>query len=353
MTNARLRAGTGASLLAAALLLLAGAVSAQEVGTVAAVEGTAEIGSGGSWTTAAAGAPVHRGDQLRTGAPGRMRVVFQDDSVLVVSESSLVTVNEQVFNPGTGKAKSFLELLQGGVNAVVSDYYHRAGNRYEIKTVTAVAGVRGTEFSMSYDPQQDVTEVVGISGHVEVHSMIDPTGPGILLTANEVTTVAHGALPSPPSRLDESLFRQRIEGLDFVGGGRAEVRRWRRPSRRGSGCPPRRDRPGWRARRLRWRGGRRIHDRHGEAGRRQHHLPVPGRRKHREGDHHAVGHRRDQDRPVERERHPARRDPGGAGRHRLRRHGERHPRDRCRHRGGVGHRELLKQRGLTRGRHSA
>ena len=136
-----------------------------------------------------------------------MRIVFQDDSVLAVSESSFVTVNEQVFNPDTGKAKSFMELLQGKVNAVVSDYYHRAGNSYEIKTVTAVAGVRGTEFSMSYNPDQDVTEVVGISGHVEVHSMIDPTGPGVLLTANEVTTMPHGELPSraaPPRRDDSS-----------------------------------------------------------------------------------------------------------------------------------------------------
>jgi hypothetical protein len=221
MANARVHAVTWSTVLTT-VLLLAGAVSALEVGTVAAVEGTAEIGSGGSWTTAVPGSPLHRGDQLRTGSPGRMRVVFQDDSVLVVSESSLVTVNEQVFNPNTGKAKSFLELLQGKVSAVVSDYYHRTGNTYEIKTVTAVAGVRGTEFSMAYDPAQDVTEVVGISGHVEVHSMIDPTGPGVLLTANEITTIPHGALPSAPSRLDETLFRQRLEGINFVGVGRGE-----------------------------------------------------------------------------------------------------------------------------------
>src|SRR5262245_47285437 len=122
----------------AAILLVASAVSAQEVGTVAAVEGTAEIGSGGSWHTGAGGPPVHRGDQLRTGSPGRMRIVFQDDSVLVVSESSLVTVNEQVFAPKTGKARSLLDLVQGKVAAVVSEYYHKTGNRYEIKSVTAL-----------------------------------------------------------------------------------------------------------------------------------------------------------------------------------------------------------------------
>ncbi len=52
--------------------------------------------------------------------------------------------------------------------------------------------------------------------------MIDPTGPGILLTANEVTTIPHGKAPSAPRRIEESLFRQRLEGLDFIGAGRAE-----------------------------------------------------------------------------------------------------------------------------------
>ena len=222
MTDAPVRRCTAPSLLVAALLLLAAAVSAQEVGTVAAVEGAAEVGSGGTWITATTGTPVHRGDQLRTGTPGRLRIVFQDDSVLAISENSFVTVNEQVFNPATGKAKSFIELLQGKVSAVVSDYYHRSGNSYEIKTVTAVAGVRGTEFSMAYNPDLDATEVIGISGHVEVHSMIDPTGPGILLTANEVSTIPHGAPPSRPRRVEETMFRQRLEGLDFIGGGRAE-----------------------------------------------------------------------------------------------------------------------------------
>jgi len=217
----RIRRLFGASVLVGALLM-ASLAAAQEVGTVAAVEGAGEIGSGGAWTPAAIGSPVHRGDQLRTGTPGRMRIVFQDDSVLALSENSFVTVDEQVFNPATGKAKSFMELLQGKINAVVSDYYHRAGNTYEIKTVTAVAGVRGTEFSMTYNPDQDVTEVMGISGHVEVHSMIDPAGPGVLLTANEVSTVPRGQLPSRPHRIEETQFRQQLEGLDFIGGGRPE-----------------------------------------------------------------------------------------------------------------------------------
>src|SRR5262245_43209414 len=70
------------------LTALAGAVWAQEVGTVAELDGGAEIGRGGTWTPANVGAAIQQGDKLRTKRPGRMRVVFQDDSVLTLSDNS-------------------------------------------------------------------------------------------------------------------------------------------------------------------------------------------------------------------------------------------------------------------------
>ena len=198
------------------------AARAQEVGTVASVQGKAEIGHGGSWTAAAIGAPVHLGDELRTQNPGGLRVVFQDDSVLNLSESSHVVVDEQVFNPNEGKARSLFHLLAGKVNALVSEYYHQPGTEYEVKTATAVAGVRGTDFIIEYDPAADVTQVVGISGTVEVHSVLDLLHNGVLVTSYERTSIARGELPTPPQRATEKLFRQYLEGVDFIGAGRAE-----------------------------------------------------------------------------------------------------------------------------------
>jgi hypothetical protein len=205
-----------------ALLLLAFPVAAQEVGTVAGLDGTADIGRGGAWTPATVGAPIEQGDQLRTGNPGRLKVVFQDDSVLSVSEGSLVVVNEQVFDPATKKARSYFDLIQGKLNSIASEYYNRPGASYEVKTATAVAGVRGTEFTVSYDPDDAVTEVLGFNGTVQVHSLLDPAGPGVIITANETTTVAQGRLPTPPRRYDGSIIRHQLEGFNFIGGGRFE-----------------------------------------------------------------------------------------------------------------------------------
>jgi len=209
-------------LVVATLLTLGGAAGAQEVGTIAALEGAAEIGRAGSWTPAAIGAAIQQGDELRTHHPGRMRIVFQDDSVLTVSDESQVVVDEQVFNPAAGQVRSVFGLLQGKVSALVGEYYHRAGTEYQIKTATAVAGVRGTEFVVAYQSDNDVTEVAGVSGRAEVHSILDPTGHGVLVSAHELTTVARGEFPESPRRVSDAIFRRYIEGIEFIGAGGAE-----------------------------------------------------------------------------------------------------------------------------------
>jgi len=202
--------------------LCASAARAQEVGTVVAVEGTVEIGRGGGRVTAVPGGAVNRGDELRTGRPGRLRVLFRDDSEISLDEETQLVVDEQVFDEEAFKAKSVFGVLKGTVGAVVSEYYNGAGNSFEVRTKTAVAGVRGTEFRVTYDPESEVTDVAGVSGLVMVHSAADPSAPGVLIGAYEVTRVSPGSRPSPPQRLDDRRFNQLFQGVEFVGRGRPE-----------------------------------------------------------------------------------------------------------------------------------
>ncbi|MFN8628461.1 MAG: FecR family protein [Candidatus Binatia bacterium] len=226
------------TLLALAVALCARLAWAQEIGTVASMEGQAEIGRGGAWQPTATGAAIHTGDTIRTGTPGKLRIVFQDDSVVTVSDGSHLRIDEQVFDPDRGVARSALELLRGTVRSLVGEYYHTVGNQYEVKTPTAVCGVRGTEFLTSYDPETQTTDVVGISGHVQVHGILDPTGPGVLITAHEATTVRRGSRPGPPRRVEDTMFRQRLEGIRFVGGGRMESMVAGNPVRAGASVSP-------------------------------------------------------------------------------------------------------------------
>jgi FecR-like protein len=215
----RKRALITGGLLVTLVLLLRGTASAQEVGTVTGAEPTAEIGRGGVWAAAVVGAVVQQGDVLRTGQPGRLSVVFQDESVVNVAPGSELVVDEQLFAPEQGTVRSVMRLLQGRVRAMVSDYYRGTTAGFEVKTPTALAGVRGTDFVVTYDPTAEVTEVVDISGSVSVHNLLDPEHHGVLITAGELTVVAQGQRPEPPTRLSEKRFRQYIDGLEFIGGG--------------------------------------------------------------------------------------------------------------------------------------
>jgi len=202
--------------------LLAGtrpALAEEEVGTVAALEGSARIGRGGTWEPAAIGSAIHLGDKLETGQPGQMRVVFRDDTVLNLADDTHIDVDEGVFAPNEGLIRSSMKLLRGKVRALVGEYYSRPGAAYELQTGTAVAGVRGTEFIVSYDPSLEVTRVIGIEGRVEVRNSRDRIAQGVFISSGELTQIDRGRAPDAPRLLDDAERRRYMQNLDFVSAG--------------------------------------------------------------------------------------------------------------------------------------
>jgi hypothetical protein len=211
-----------ACLVIAVAVLVTHASWAEDVGTIAELQGTAEIGQAGIWKVATIGAGVAQGDTLRTGRPGRLRVVFRDDSVLTAADGSEIKVDEQVIDANRGVARSVFALVRGKVRALVSDYYSQPGAAYQIQTASAVVGVRGTEFVISIDPNDEATDVVGIEGRVEVHSVRDLIGHTVFVTAREMSSVSRGRYPTPARRLDDELFRKYLDKLAFIGAGKPE-----------------------------------------------------------------------------------------------------------------------------------
>ncbi len=159
-------------------IIRCGAAPAQDVGTVVALRGPVEIGRGGAWMPAVNGMPVQLGDEVRTGAGGRVSLTFQDGTVLSAADQSRVVIDQQVFGGTGGPSHGMFRLLQGLVRSVVTAYYSQPGSVYEIGTPTAVVGVRGTEFIVAYDPVTDVSDVVGVDGQVAVYSAGLPGYPG-------------------------------------------------------------------------------------------------------------------------------------------------------------------------------
>src|SRR5512147_1669013 len=160
------------SRILALILLLAAPLRgvAEEVGTVSAAAGSVEIGRAGTWRPVIQGEAVQLGDSLRTGADGRLQVLLRDDSVITLAEKSRIAIDEQVYDPNGGAARTLLRMIGGRVRSLVSDAYRTPGASYEVETATAVAGVRGTEFIVVHEPTLVITQVVGVDGRIAVNS---------------------------------------------------------------------------------------------------------------------------------------------------------------------------------------
>jgi hypothetical protein len=203
-------------------LLGPAAASAQGIGTVASMDGAADIERGGVATPVRIGTVVDLGDVLRTSSAGRLRLVFQDDTVLAVGRDTEIVIAQPIFDPRRPGQSSLLRLRRGRIRVLVDDRYRQQGAVYEVETPTGLARVRGTEFVIVYDPVAEVTDVVGVTEQVAVHSVLDRVGRGVVVSSRELTHVYRGQYPTIPEKLDETLFRQYLEGLVFIGEGEAE-----------------------------------------------------------------------------------------------------------------------------------
>jgi hypothetical protein len=198
---------------------------AEDAGKVVSLEGTVEIGRAGAFARADIGSAVRSGDTVRTGNPGRARILFADDSVLNLADGTTLVIDESVFDPNKGSASTLMHLLGGKVRALVSDYYSGGRGTYQIETPTAVSGVRGTEFVMTYDAGRQMSEVLGLGGTVAVHGQIDRKNHGVLIKAGYITEIAKGKYPTPPRLLeeDDDYYLQVMDGLDLPGAGLPET----------------------------------------------------------------------------------------------------------------------------------
>lgn len=203
----------------AVILVIAGyaaPVRAEQAGAFIIVDGSVEIGRAQRWVAAGVGDAVHVGDQVRTGKPGRARIAFRDRSTLNVADGSVVVIDEHVFDTDEGVFKSYLRLLQGKVRALVTEYYNDPAASYQIETATAVSGVRGTEFVVDYATGEARTQVIGLTGTVEVRGLHMRDEPGVFVTSGKYTRVAHGAAPTPVRDVGPQQMRDFLRGLQLT-----------------------------------------------------------------------------------------------------------------------------------------
>jgi hypothetical protein len=201
------RAPTSFFVLSSILLsaALAAAQARTPAGTVAALQGRAEAQTGGqaTWRALATGKDVFAGERLRTGEASRLKLLMRDDSVVTLGPKSELTIDQLVVRDGGGTTR--LGAAVGAVRAVVTDRYGTKGSSFEVKTPTAVAGVRGTGFVALVDDDGKRTRVIGLYDVTWVRSVTDAAGRHeVRVGPGQITEVIAGGLPTKPRNLTAS-----------------------------------------------------------------------------------------------------------------------------------------------------
>jgi hypothetical protein len=146
-------------LFAALLFLLPAAAPAQPVGVFTKVEGVVDVLHPAAAKAAAvkAGDAVAMGDAIRTKRNSRAEIQFKDETVIQLAPETRITIDEYSFGGGAERERGLLSLVRGKVRAIVSKLRASVmpvgdtASGFTIKTPTAIAGVKGTDFIIYYE----------------------------------------------------------------------------------------------------------------------------------------------------------------------------------------------------------
>ncbi|MFM0019124.1 FecR family protein [Paraburkholderia azotifigens] len=131
------------------------------------------------------------GDRLQTGHNGFVTLELDDGSHVSVPQDSTIAIGALRQTVLTGAKDRVIDLKRGEVDSEV-DHATKKDDRFQIRSPSVVAGVRGTGFRVSYDGDEQSTAVAVLDGAVGVDAArLPPRAPGVPLQASTQLIGAH------------------------------------------------------------------------------------------------------------------------------------------------------------------
>ncbi|MBY0384191.1 FecR family protein [bacterium] len=168
-------------------------------GTFMVVKGEVKVLRASETLKAKVTMSVYPGDTILSAKDSRAKIVMQDKNIIHISPSTEMKIETYVNN---GQQKNVeLNLKEGKVRNNVEQTYDGQKNKFIIKTPTAVAGVRGTQFITSFDKKTNETQIVTLHGKVELTNI--PSKPDIpqttvVVSKDETASTTSTEPPKPP-----------------------------------------------------------------------------------------------------------------------------------------------------------
>ena len=112
---------------------------------------------------------VCAGDKIKTELASRTKIVMADGNEINVSPSTELFIEQYERNVSKNEKKVLINVLYGKIRSNVKDKYKDTkNNHYRVKTKSAVAGFRGTEFMASFNQTTNQSRILTFEGRVAV-----------------------------------------------------------------------------------------------------------------------------------------------------------------------------------------
>ena len=181
---------------------------AQSAGQISRMIPNVNLQHGARSQLAASGAKILWGDTISTDSGGRARITLDDGSILNVgSNSSLRVVQHDAAAQRTQVQLAYGRLRASAVRLA------KAGSSFEARTPTAVAGVVGTEFVLTYE--NGITNISVIEGSVNFCNL---QGQCVTVGAGYTSTIRGDQAPSQPTPTPPSTATENLQSTSFQGG---------------------------------------------------------------------------------------------------------------------------------------
>jgi ferric-dicitrate binding protein FerR (iron transport regulator) len=150
-------------------------------GVITYLEGQVQVKKAGEtqWAPAHANMILGENDQIKVPAQSRAELILDNQSVMRLSENTVLTIHKLEEEKTTGKENTRMDLSLGRMWVKVSKLFNPA-SRSDVKTPTVIAGVQGTIYQLSVAGDQSTTIQV-YEGAVNVYNpfpRVLPSVPG-------------------------------------------------------------------------------------------------------------------------------------------------------------------------------
>lgn len=149
------------------------------------------------------GSKVFPGDTIQAGKDSRAKIVMSDQNTLNISPETKFQIEKYENDPGSDSRNVTLKVMEGKLRASVEQKYDGEKNKFNVKTPSAVAGVRGTDFLTSFSSATKTSQIITFHGTVAV-GQPGPKGEimnPVYVKPGQMTSASAGKAPEAPKAM--------------------------------------------------------------------------------------------------------------------------------------------------------